>query len=113
MDKKEIIFFIIVIIAYILCSIFYNLPTFLHIIFVAILLIFLFVTVIMKYQKNFENQKISHAAKMISSILTIVFVMLIISGFVFKFALFMLYTPILILIFITLFIAWFFKKEEI
>lgn len=112
MEKSEMVFFIIVIIAYILCSIFYKLPTFLHITFLAILIVFLFVTVILKYQQNYENEKISHASKIISSILAIIFVVLLILGFVFKFALFRVYTPLLILMLITLFTAWFFKKNN-
>lgn len=112
MNKIEITFIIIAIIAYIIGSVMFNIPLWTHITFIALILILLAATLVLKYQQKFVNEKISNVAQMLTKILLIILILTIVLGAVFKHALFNLYQICVILMFITLFIGWFFKKEE-
>ncbi len=112
MNKIEITFIIIAIIAYIIGSVMFNIPLWTHITFIALILILLAATLVLKYQQKFVNEKISNAAQMLTKILLIILVLTIVLGAVFHYALFDLYQICVILIFITIFVGWFFKKEE-
>lgn len=112
MNKNEVIFFIIIIIAYIACAFLINIPAEAHIFFAILLVIALIATLILKYQQKYVNEKISKICRTLSIVLAILFIALLILGAVFKYALFEAYPIFIIIIFITMFIGWFFKKEE-
>lgn len=90
----------------------FTIPVYMHITFIALIIILLIATQILKYQQRVVNEKISNVALTITKILFIIFILTIFLGYVFKHALFLEYQICVILMFITLFIGWFFKKEE-
>lgn len=112
MNRSEIILVIIAIVAYIIGSLIFNIPMEMHIIFIALVIVLLLATLVLKYQQKFVNEKVSNYAQLITKILFIILVLTIVSGAVFKHALFNLYQICIILMFISLFVGWFFKKEE-
>ena len=112
MNRREIILIIIAIMAYIIGSLMFNIPIEMHIMFIGLVIILLLATLVLKYQQKFVNEKVSSTAQLITKILFIILVLTIVLGFVFRHALFNLYQICIILMFITLFVGWFFKKEE-
>jgi len=112
MDKGEIIFFAIIVIAYIACAFSLNIPKEMNIFFALLLVITLIGILILKYQQKFVNEKISEICRKLSIILAILFIVLLIASALFRYAIFEIYPIFLLVIFITMFIGWFFKKEE-
>ncbi len=74
MDKNEIIFFSIVIIAYVLCAFTLNMPIFVHYIFIVLIAVALVISILLKYKDSLENEKISKISNIIAAILLIVFI---------------------------------------
>lgn len=75
MDKYEIIFFVIAIMAYIICSITLKIPIYVHLLLGAILTIILILTVLLKFQEKYGKKLI----KSINIIGIILFVFYMIS----------------------------------
>ncbi|MBQ2666303.1 hypothetical protein [Methanobrevibacter sp.] len=75
MDKNEIIFFAIVIIAYLICTFTLDIPSYVHIIFGILLLIVLLIAMILKYKPQFENDRISRIFDVLSIIILILYVL--------------------------------------
>lgn len=73
MDKYGILFSIILIIAYIICSLTLNIPIDVHIIFGIILLAIIIISVLLKFKQKYENEKISKIFRIISIILILYF----------------------------------------
>ncbi len=73
MDKYEILFSIIIIVAYLICSLTLNIPIYIHIIFGIILLAILIIAVLLKVKGKYENEKISKIFRIISIILLVWF----------------------------------------
>lgn len=112
MNRTEIILIIIAIVAYIIGSLMFNIPMEMHIMFIGLVIILLLATLVLKYQQKFVNEKVSNTAQLITKILFIILILTIVLGAVFRHALFNLYQICIVLMFITLFVGWFFKKEE-
>lgn len=110
MNKNEIIFLILLIIAYITCAVIFNIPQAMNVIVIAILLVLILISVAFKFKR--ENEKISHIFDIITKILAVILILSIILGALLKQAFFMNYNILVVLIFISIIISWFFKKEE-
>lgn len=111
MDKYEIIFIILAIIAYIICTVILNISTYVHIIFGALILICLLIAIILKYQQKVENKKIVNFMKILEIIIIICYFITLINE------LFITnrinHSQIFfILFFIVFFFRWFFGKNE-
>ena len=59
MEKYEILFAILIIIAYIICSLTLKIPIAAHLMFGAILLVVLIIAILLKFKQKYENDKIS------------------------------------------------------
>ena len=59
MEKYEILFAILIIIAYIICSLTLKIPIHAHLMFGAILLVVLIIAILLKFKQKYENEKIS------------------------------------------------------
>ena len=112
MNKNEVIFIAIIIIAYLACALLLNIPKEIHIFFAILLVIALLGILVLKYQQKYVNEKISKVCRTLSTIFTILFIILLIASVLFRYALFEVYPILILIIFITMFIGWFFKKEE-
>lgn len=112
MNKNEAIFFAIIIVAYIVCALLLRIPMEINMFFAILLIIALIVLLALNYQQIYVNEKISKVCKIMCGILTALFIILLIGGFLFKYALFEVYPIFIVIIFITMFIGWFFKKEQ-
>ena len=112
MNKSEAIFFAIIIVAYIACALLLKIPMEINMFFVILLIIALIAMFILKYQQIYVNEKISKICRTLCGIFTALFIILLIGGALFKYALFEAYPIFIVIIFITMFIGWFFKKED-
>ncbi len=110
MDKQEMGFLLIVIIAYIACLYIFNIPTSISIIFLALLIIVLLGTVILKLQKKVEYDNIDKITDASLIILIILSIISFISGTQFNKP--FLDSGIFMTLFvIILFARWFFSKN--
>lgn len=112
MNKSEAIFLAIIIVAYIACALLVKIPMEINMFFVILLAIALIALFILKYQQIYVNEKISKICRTLCYIFTALFIILIIGGAIFRHALFEVYPIFIVIIFITMIIGWFFKKEE-
>ena len=112
MEKYEIIFFAIAIMAYIICSITLKISIYAHLLFGAILAIILILAVLLKFKQKYENEKISKIFRTISIILIICYVVsFIYEAFYYKPLL--IDSPIFIfLILIVELISWILRKNN-
>lgn len=112
MEKSEIIFFAIIIAAYLLCAFTLNMPTFVHYIFIAMILIVLLITILVRFQDKFKNRQI----KKILNILSVVFLALYIICTTYEMAyqktLVVDSSILLIPFFGSLMLGWFFKNSD-
>ena len=110
MDKNEIIFFAVIIIAYILCALTLNIPTFAHYIFIGLILIILAITILLKYQQKYKNEQIRKTFAILAIIILALYVICIISKSWYHKT---LIEPSILLIpfFGALVISWFFKNS--
>lgn len=69
MEKYEILFAILIIIAYIICSLTLNIPLYAHLMFGAILLVVLMIAILLKFKLKYENEKISKIFRVMSILL--------------------------------------------
>ena len=112
MEKSEIIFFAIVILAYVLCAATLEMPLFIHILFIICILIVLIFGIILKYQQKFENDKICKILNVLLVAFTVFYFASIISEVFYNKMLIMDSTWTLILIFILFGCRWFFGKNK-
>lgn len=68
MERNEIIFFAAIIILYAVCAFTLDIPTFVNYIFIAVLIIVLLVSILLKYQHKFNNRKIYDISRALSLI---------------------------------------------
>lgn len=71
MDRYEWIFAIIIVIAYIICSITLKISIYTHLLFGLIILGALVIAVLLKFKQDYENEKISKIFRSLSIILII------------------------------------------
>ena len=112
MDKNEIIFLAVLIMAYLICTFTLNVSVFVQIIFGIVLLAVLLIAILFKYRKKIENEKISHIADIISIILFVIFVATVLCKSWFNKTLIVDSTIVLLLFLIALFCSWIFKKKN-
>ena len=112
MEKSEKIFIIIIIISYIICSIALKIPTYVHIMFGAIILGALIIALLLKFSSEHENIKISKIFKIITIFLIICYIIASIYEIYFSKTLLIHPIYIMVLIFITLITSWIFEKNK-
>lgn len=112
MDKNEIIFFAVVIGAYLICTLTLDVPNFVHLMFAILLLAVLIIAIPLKYKQQLENEKIGKILSILSVILLIFYIITTISELWFKKTLFVDSGIFLVLFLIVLIIGWFFKKNN-
>ena len=112
MDKIELIFAIIIIIAYIICSAALKIPIVAHLMFGALLLGVIIIAILLKFKQKYENEKISKIFRAISIILIICFaVSFIYEKFYYK-PLFIDSAIFIFLILIVELISWVLRKNN-
>lgn len=111
MNNNEIIFFAIVIIAYILCAFTLDVPTFVHIIFGTGILALLLITMALKYKPKFENEKTSKIFQIILIIIFVLYVMAMISELWFAKRFILDSGILLVALVMAMVLNWFFKKS--
>ena len=79
MKRNELIFIAVVIIAYIICALTLNIPTFVHEIFIILILALLMITIPLKYKQRLENDKIGKILYLLAIILLIFYIITTIS----------------------------------
>ena len=108
MEKTELIFAIIIMIAYVICSVALKIPIIAHLMFGALLLGVIIIAVLLKY----ENEKISKIFRIISIILIICYVVsFIYEAFYYK-PLFVDSPIFIFLILIVELISWILRKNN-
>ena len=111
MNQNEMIFFAVVIIAYILCAFVLNIPSYIHIIFGILLLAALVGAVLLKYTSEFENEGMGKIFYILAIILLIFYILATISELWFKKMLIINSGVFLVLFLIMLVANWFFRKK--
>ena len=112
MEKSEIIFFAIVIIAYLLCTLTLDIPLFMHVVFLGGIILCLILALILKYQQQFENKTVYKVLKILAIISTVFYAISIISESFYNKTVFIDSTATLMVIFVLFFGMWFFGKNE-
>jgi hypothetical protein len=110
MDKNEIIFFGIIIIAYIVCAFRLDIPLFMHIMFGIVLLAVLIIAILLKYKPRFENEKTARIFQMVFIITLIFYAISMISELWYGKTLIVDSGILLLLLLIVIVVNWFFKK---
>ena len=112
MEKTELIFAIIIMIAYVICSVALKITIIAHLMFGALLLGVIIIAVLLKFKQKYENEKISKIFRTISIILIICYVVsFIYEAFYYKPLL--IDSPIFIfLILIVELISWVLRKNS-
>jgi cytochrome c biogenesis factor len=112
MNKYEIIFIIIAIIAYIICAFTLNVPQEMHIMVGALLVVALIIAILLIAKSNYENEKISRIFRILSIIMLIFYIITTISELWYHTKL-IFDSGIFLVLFIILIISeWFFKKNS-
>ena len=110
MNKYEIIFIIIAIIAYIICAFALNVPQEMHIMVGALLVVALIIAILLIAKSNYENEKISRIFRILSML--IFYIITTISELWYHTKL-IFDSGIFLVLFIILIISeWFFKKNS-
>lgn len=112
MEKYEILFLIIIVIAYIICSLTLKIPIYAHLMFGAILLVILIIGILLKFKQKYENEKISKIFRAISIILIVCWG---IAGYletIYQKTFFINSALFIILILIVEVISWVLRKNE-
>ena len=110
MNRNELIFLAIVIIAYIICAFTLNIHSFVHILFGIGLLVIILIAVALKYKPQLENEKISKIFQILLIIVLIFYVAAMISELWFGKMLIIDSGMLLFAVVILIAINWFFKK---
>ena len=112
MEKSEIIFFAIVIIAYLICALTLGIPTFVHYVFIAILLVVLIITLSLKYHKKHENKKIGKIFDILAVAFLAFYIISAIFESIYHKALIIDSSILLMPFFAALMLSWFLKNNE-
>ena len=112
MEKNEIIFFVIIVLAYFLCALTLDIPLFIHILFIVCILIVLIGGILLKYQQKYENEKICKILNVLLIVFSIFYFASIICEVFYDKILIIDSTFTLILIFILFGCRWFFGKKK-
>ncbi len=110
MERNELIFLAIIVIAYILCSLTLNMPKLVHYIFICLILIILAVTILQKYQKKLNNEQISKISYILAAIFLALYIICFVSEIWYHTKL--IDSSILLIPFFgSLVVSWFFKNS--
>ena len=112
MEKYEILFAILIIIAYIICSLTLKIPIAAHLMFGAILLVVLIIAILLKFKQKYENEKISKIFRILSIILIICCGIAIAFETIYQKTFFINSAIFIILILIVELISWVLRKNE-
>ncbi len=112
MEKTEIIFSIVLIVAYLICSIALKIPLYVHLMFGAIILGVLLIAILLKFNHEYENEKISKIFKIITILLIIYYFAAATYESFYNGILLMNSALILILIAISAVIKWIFSTKD-
>ncbi len=111
MEKTEIIFSIVLIVAYVMCSIALKIPLYVHLMFGSIILGVLLIAVLLKFNQEYENEKISRIFKIITALLIIYYIAALTYETFYQKTLLMNSTLILILAVVAAVIKWIFQRK--
>jgi uncharacterized membrane protein len=112
MNREEIIFFIIVAIAYAIFALTVNIPLLIHAVLAILILAGLAVSLLLKYKPVGENEKISKILAIASVIVLILYVISTVSELWFNKTLVIDSGIFLFLFMVLLIMEWFFKKSN-
>ena len=112
MDKYELIFSAIIIIAYIICSVTLKIPFYIHLMFGTIILGALIIALLLKFKKDYENEKISKIFRALSIIFIICYGLMFIYEMIYHKPFFVASGFIILLILITEIISWVLRKNS-
>lgn len=112
MDKNEIIFFLIAIVAYLICAFMLNMPLFMHIIFAVLILVVAIITILAKFQTRYENELIINITTILLIISSIFYFISIFYEVFYKKILLTDSTWILLVIFLLIIVRWLFGKNK-
>ena len=112
MEKSELIFAIVIIIAYIICSVALKIPIVAHLMFGALLLGVIIIAILLKFKQKYENEKISKIFRTISIIFIICYVVSFIYETFYYKALFIDSAIFIFLIVIVELISWVLRKNS-
>lgn len=112
MDKYEILFSIIIVIAYIICSLTLNIPIHAHLMFGAILLVVLIIAILLKFKLKYENEKISKIFRVMSILLIVCWGIASALETIYQKTFFINSAIFIILILIVEVISWVLRKNE-
>lgn len=112
MEKSEIIFFAIAIIAYIICALTLDIPLFMHALFLGCIIIILIFVLILKYQQEVENESVYKVLKILIIISSVFYFISVISELFYNKTLFIDSTATFMVIFVLFFGMWFFGKNK-
>lgn len=112
MERNELIFIILIIIAYIICSLALKIPIVSHLMFGAILLGGIIIAMLLKLKRKYDNEKISKIFRIISIILIICYGIAFIYETIYYKPLFIDSPIFIFLILIFELISWILRKNS-
>lgn len=112
MDRNEIIFFAIIVIAYLICAFTLNIPQAMNLMLAGLILAIFLIILLVEYSKKFENENITKIARIIIIILVVISIITSCYEIWFDKTLPMDSTTLFPLFIIALICVWFFKKNE-
>lgn len=112
MEKSEIIFAIIIIIAYIICSVALKIPIMAHLMFGVMILGVIIIAILLKSKQKYDNEKISRIFRIISIILIICYGISFIYETIYYKPLFIDSPIFIFLILIVELISWVLRKNS-
>jgi hypothetical protein len=112
MEKTELIFAIIVMIAYVICSVALKIPIIAHLMFGSLLLGVIIIAMLLKLKRKYDNEKISKIFRIISIILIICYGIAFIYETIYYKPLFIDSPIFIFLILIFELISWILRKNS-
>lgn len=111
MEKYEIIFIILIILAYSIAAFALNMPPYIHIAFAVMILAAILISIIFKYKQKFENEKMVQIFNIAEIVIVACFFITVLYEIftekrAYDFSIF------IILFFIVMFCRWFFGKNK-
>lgn len=111
MEKYEIIFIILIILAYSIAAFALNMPPYIHIAFAVMILAAILISIIFKYKQKFENERMVQIFNIAEIVIVACFFITVLYEIftakrAYDFSIF------IILFFIVMFCRWFFEKNK-
>ena len=112
MDKNAIIFFLIAIVAYVICAFTLKMPLLMHIFFASLIIIISIITILAKFQTKYENELIINITTILLILSSIIYFISIFYEIFYKRILLIDSTWILLFIFLLIIVRWLFEKNK-